>query len=251
MIYKKARESWFTMSEFSRNIKISYENIDFEKTRGFIAGFSVIGDHNINQDSYRFRITNEDIRVAIADGLGSSKYSHIGSDIATKIATQSHVCSEMEGEFSNIYREWVKEIQSEYVIDFDTTLKFSCVRGGTVRFYNVGDGVCFISTDGKQYMFTTDDEFLNETDSLCSYTTNNSNYFTELYFRKNVLVIMYTDGIDQFMDAQKLGDFGQELKKMYSNKEDIKASLYDWIQTWKDKNYYDDKTMVVLYLERG
>jgi serine/threonine protein phosphatase PrpC len=237
------------MSLLNEKIDISFENILNNDYQGFILGFSVVGDHNQNQDSYRYKLGNN-ILLSIADGLGSAPSSKIGSDLATKIVIEDSPCNGEKDEFHIIYKTWKNILGKENLLDYDTTLKYICIKNQEVRFYNVGDGVTYIETDDDKYLFTINDDFINETDSLCSYSTNQSNYFKKLFFDNKVCIVMYTDGIDYFFDTSKISGFTKEIINMFHSRKDIKKSILEWIESWEDKNYYDDKTMIVLFLER-
>jgi len=238
------------MSESSKNFSISYEEIKEDDKKGFLLAFSVIGDHKINQDSYKYKIQKHIIKLALADGLGSSKYSNVGSDIATEIVINNDFSDNPNQVFLEIFEKWKNEVGNEDLYDYDTTLKYLCILDNEVVFFNVGDGITFIENDSDKYIFSTNNEFLTETDSLCSFRTNNSNFYQNIKFKDKVLVITYTDGIDQFLDREKISDFGAQLVQMYKDGSNIEEDIKDWIKTWDNHKYYDDKTILVLYVER-
>ena len=238
------------MSISKKDSDIFYEEITWNHLNGFMLAFSVIGDHEVNQDSFSYSINENVIKLAIADGLGSSKYSDIGSSFATEIAIESNGYEQDLDYFDSVFKRWKLKLKSKNILDFDTTLKSVYVYDNYLKFHNVGDGVAYIETDNETFLFTTSDEFINQTDSLCTYKTNKNDYHISLSYQNSLCLVLYTDGIEQFMSSERLADFANEFKILFKSKDSIKKNVEEWIKSWKSKNYYDDKTMLILYLSR-
>ena len=242
-------ENLFIICELLNMSNVIYKRVHISNRKGFVLSLTEIGDHDVNQDSVLIDVRDNEACLSIADGLGSAKNSAIGSKLAVEIACNEAYENPINKELiNNVSQKWSKNLNSEDLGSYDTTLKCVYLGEEYVSFSSIGDGCAYIKSDNKSYFFTTENSFVNSTDTICSSRINDTSFYWFNNFSKEILIILYTDGIEQFLDSERVDEFGTLLVNEYKKGEDLKTMITEWISTWKDKNYYDDKTMAVLYL---
>ncbi len=203
------------------SILCKQEKIVYQKTSNFsLFGFSSKGESHRKagtpgQDAHSIRIVNQShptAIVSIADGVGSCAFSHFGSSIATKIATdylanvlkQSPITEMSDRQIGNAIRETMalaKTRVQEFAIkynkserDFQSTLTTAIYDGDYLYFGHIGDdGIVTLSSDGTLAMATT----RNKGEEASSVYPLQSNLSYECRKSASVIdgVILATDGV--------------------------------------------------------
>ena len=241
-------------------------------------GVTQIGPYHIKnnivcQDAhYILKMSDQCVIAAVADGLGSERYS----DAASKIASQTAVeyCAERyssdlsDEEVSNLIAQAFRISQcmieetcqknGHEITDYDTTLDLVIFNSGLVYFGHAGDSGIIVQTDDGLYAPLTiqDRDEMGRVFPLCF-----EERWTFGKAEKNVASVMLcTDGIfeiifpfllrDQnpsiyvalaqfFMDGERLG-FEED------GEDTVCADMTAFIENLQESQVNDDKTVVVL-----
>lgn len=182
----------------------------------YVIGCSVKGEkHDQNQDAWEMRrISDSRFAISVADGLGSAKYSHKGSQIATET-----IVNELEKRFDelegleneqtkaeihdafvstrNTLLDKTEELEGE-ISDFGTTLLAAVVgTSGTIA-GAVGDGGIVGHSEGEHMLLVDreETEYANVTTPLTrQYWDSSYRVGTDANIDS---VALFTDGIDNF-----------------------------------------------------
>ena len=241
-------------------------------------GVTRIGPYHIKnnivcQDAHHIvKVSDQCVIAAVADGLGSERYSDIASKIASKTAVEycveryssdlsdDEICNLIEQAFrvSQCKIEEVCQKNGHEITDYDTTLDLVIFNSGLVHFGHAGDSGIIVQTDDGLYapLTTQDRDDMGRVFPLC---------FEERWIfgkaEKTVASVMLcTDGIfeiifpfllrDQdpsiyvalaqfFMDRERLG-FEED------GEDAVCADMTAFIENLQESQVNDDKTVVVL-----
>ncbi len=217
-------------------------------------GVSEIGPLHIkenipNQDAYIVKKYSWGIVGVVCDGLGSKKYSHIGSHSLVNAVVKTAQLFDFEkdlGLFEPLLKSlWDINIFPYSEDDVSTTLLFSIIKHNKVYVGRVGDGVigilgknCFIVEENKD-MFTnyTVPFGREEKISWAIFDENDVEY-----------VVMCSDGISEDLHNDRILDFFKKYVSNYRGIFTVKRNyeIKNWLKNWPVKGHSDDKTIVAL-----
>jgi len=219
-----------------------------------VFGYSSIGKYHIennmpNQDSFYYKIRNNLISVAVADGLGSRKYSHLGSSLLTKnVVKLSRLFYGnkilFEKKLKNIF---IKEIKRLNVNTNDalSTLMFAIIKNGKIYIAKIGDGDIIIL--GK-------DNFVIEENKTFGNITNPFGYEKLSWYvfdEKDIdFIFLATDGLSD--DLKDKINFAKAFKKFFEKlpKYKLFRESEKMLKNWNVKGSVDDKTFACLIKEK-
>lgn len=217
-------------------------------------GLSEIGPLHIkenipNQDSYIVKKYSWGIVGSVCDGLGSKKYSHIGSQALIKALTQSAKIFDFQKDI-NLFEPLLKSLWdiniSPYLADeTSTTLLFTIVKNKKIYIGRVGDGA--IAIFGKNSLLVEEDK-----DMFTNYTTpfgREEKIRWYIFDEDNIdYIVMCSDGISEDIQKNRILDFFQNYIENYKNISSIKRNyeIKNWLKNWPVKGHTDDKTIVAL-----
>lgn len=224
------------------------------------AGCSKIGASHIrngepNQDSFLIRL-NGCLKVfAVADGLGSHKYSKKGSSAVCRAVWKTFKAlskgeinaAEITAEIENNYRAALKKRHKSRA---GTTCIFCAVFDDVLYVGQAGDGVCCINIDGGfKKTAPQGGDFTNEVHALSGDREFNAWKFRQLNISaaSTVEIMLTTDGISEDILPDKMQGFMQYVsEKAFAEKRGLKKLL----DGWSVPASLDDKTIVIVRYER-
>lgn len=221
-----------------------------------IGGLSVMGTyHDKNQDSFLAEKTENGWLAVVSDGVGSCKFSEIGSALAcqsvkTVIGKFGGIPENADLFFKSIHSEWLSKLaeKHENAEDCCATLLFCYCTENRIFAARLGDGFVGICADGMSYILFDDkfDHMANETDSLFEKYVPEAWEAVDMEYAHLLGIFVSTDGLSVFPHEREtfvslIGDLLAE----YSGKEtgEIKSDMSRWMSRW---NSSDDKTMVFM-----
>jgi serine/threonine protein phosphatase PrpC len=217
-------------------------------------GVSEIGPLHIkenipNQDSFIVKKYSWGIVGVICDGLGSKKYSHIGSNALVSAIAKAAQLFDFEKDI-NLFEPLVTSLWDINIYPYtpnetSTTLLFSIVKNKKVYIGRVGDGAIVVL--GKESILLEEDKNM-----FTNYTTpfGRDQKIQWYIFAENVIdsIVMCSDGISEDLKKDKSLDFFQNYIDDYKNMQSNKRvyEIKQWLKNWPVKGHSDDKTIVAL-----
>lgn len=217
--------------------------------------------HKRNQDSFIIKKVKGIYVVGISDGLGSKKYSHIGSkllcksllDIVYKVEDFEKISKEKLMEL--IFQNWLKKIKNlkKYPLEeCSATFLFAIILKEKIIVSRIGDGFISIFTDKNSYLLSDNkkDSFSNITMAFSKNFNINNVEYLEILNEDFKGLIACTDGIEIFPNNDEtILKFSKELlgecKSKKKNRLDRETKK--WIKEWPTS---DDKTLVYLFNDK-
>ncbi|WP_180379752.1 protein phosphatase 2C domain-containing protein [Campylobacter devanensis] len=216
---------------------------------------SVIGPLHLqngtpNQDYAQLYISNKITIGVVCDGLGSKKYSHIGS----KTLANSLIKCAKNFDFSkdiSLFKPLLKSIWDieKYPYndaDTGTTLLFCIIQKGIIRVGMVGDGAIVLLGKGNHIITP---EKNNSFGNITSSFGANSNILWYDYSVNDIDgVVMFTDGIADDLIPEKMIKFASDFIAEYKNKHIVqrKILINKWLNNWPVRGHSDDKSILAL-----
>ncbi|MFW5980944.1 MAG: PP2C family serine/threonine-protein phosphatase [bacterium] len=236
-------------------------------SRIIAAGASCTGQAHLktktpNQDSYLIREYESGLVLAAADGLGSRKYSHLGSRAICKAVCNAFErwdrleSSDVEKLVELVNKYWFADPslagdKSEYA----TTCLFAIyLKTGELLIAQLGDGIILYKIDEESNVLQEkEDDFSNFTKSIhnCSYA-GEWKYKSIDMGNRDLTLMLATDGVSEDLIVEKRGEFLDYLKKRVSqgaNLEERNNIISGILEGWITKYHNDDKTLLLLYKE--
>jgi serine/threonine protein phosphatase PrpC len=217
-------------------------------------GVSQIGPLHIkenipNQDSFIIKKYRWGIVAVVCDGLGSKKYSHIGSKALVDAITKAAQLFDFEKDinlFEPLVRSlWYINIYPYIHHETSTTLLFSIVKNNKVYIGRVGDGAIVVF--GKESILLEEDKNM-----FTNYTTPfGRNKKIQWYiFNDSEIdsIVMCSDGISEDLKKDKSLDFFKGYIDNYKDMQPNKRAyeIKQWLKNWPVKGHSDDKTIVTI-----
>ena len=219
-------------------------------------GVSVKGHRAVNQDSFAARVFEWGAVAVVADGLGSCRFSQMGSDavcdIVADITEKSGGLFEINTLLAEIHRLWLEKMaalmrqasmENAEICDFYTTCLFCVKTKDEVIAVRLGDGfICVVNEDSETVLYDEkEDSFANLTHCLCEdfqpglWQIEKTN---GLNFRG---VVLATDGLLIGEGSpEDMAGFSREFCDGYRNDDDIENHIFTWLADWPGG---DDKTI--------
>jgi len=218
-------------------------------------GISEIGPLHIkenipNQDAYIVKKYKWGIVGVVCDGLGSKKYSHIGSNALVKSVVEASKLFDFENVNIKLFEPLLKSLWDISIFPHNsnetaTTLLFSIIKNNKIYVGKIGDGA--IAIFGKK-SFILDEKKT----SFTNYTTPfGRDSKIEWYIFDEVeidYIVICSDGISEDLKKDKLLDFFKNYVESYKNIQPNKRiyEIKQWLKNWPVKGHSDDKTIVSL-----
>ena len=221
----------------------------------FITGYSVKGgahkrDGKPNQDSFVIGHSPFVQYMAVADGLGSHKYSKKGSRAICKavkmVAKQLSSGQISENVLTDrIYEFYRASLNDKIAEAAGTTCLFCIVTGDKLYIGQAGDGICCVCIDGNFKMTgkKREGEFTNE---VCAVSGKGNVVWRfrtiDISEASTLDVLLMTDGISEDVIPEKCEGFMH-----YVMGEDgyPKKRIKKMLKYWETPGSADDKTMTV------
>ena len=227
-----------------------------------VLGFATLrGDshkktHMPNQDAVIGRTDKFGTVMAVADGVGSHKYSQYGSRAAVRAVREAFSNFEM-GKIPNseitktIFEIFKRNIPQKYLSQSSTTCLFAYLSRQTGLYVGqVGDGLCYIRINGQfTQLKDKEDDFanlvkpLNATKETAKWKTRHFNVNSQ----DKIELMLATDGISGDIvpgkEEQCLDYYVSKMKTTRSVWRNV--VIKQQLRKWNVPGYSDDKTMIV------
>lgn len=234
-----------------------------------------------NQDAFYISRNKDYVLALVSDGLGSKKYSDLGSKMAGLAVNNSIIKiikekGSLEQEkfgallLSNIAEEWKQLVKPKAPEDCSATCLFVIITAGNIYAFRLGDGMLFFKPAGgedagargagisansaaDQGLLLQDDksgEFSNATVSLSNENMLFSWETKKLERKAWENILLTTDGISADLQAGTEKTFAADLLDSMKNKPKFfcKIQLKKMLKNWPVPKHTDDKTLVVVDL---
>jgi len=210
-----------------------------------------------NQDYVDVFENDEFLITTVSDGLGSSKNSLEGAQIACKSVIDEiqnfQLSSELQFLNNKIKEKWKKEIESisQNVSDFRTTNSFIAVFKNEKKIIvgQLGDVMVSLRMDGLfRHLESTSKDFSNET--VCLGSGKDENFKLAMFeFGHTFDYLIATDGIADELQTEKIETLHDYFKNKFQNIEASRRNdslKYDLEEFLNEKNN-DDKSMIFIW----
>jgi len=202
-----------------------------------------------NQDSFIIKKYSWGVVGVVCDGLGSKKYSHIGSKALVNAIAKAAQLFSFEKDI-NLFEPLVKSLWDINIFpytpdDTSTTLLFSIIKNKKVYIGRVGDGAIVVF--GKNNLLLEEDKSI-----FTNYTVpfGREEKIQWYIFDENEInyIAMCSDGISEDIQRDKILDFFTQYIENYKNMNSQKRvyEIKQWLKNWPVRGHSDDKTIVVL-----
>ena len=214
-----------------------------------------------NQDYINVFENDEFLISTVSDGLGSSKNSLKGAQIACKSVIDEiqkfRLSSELQFLNNKVKERWKKEIESisSSVSDYRTTNSFIAVfkKEKKIIVGQIGDVLVSLRMDGLfRYLESTSKDFSNET--VCLGSGRDENFKLALFeFGHTFDFLIATDGIADELQTEKIETLHDYFKNKFQNIEEsrrndaLKCDLEEFLN---EKNN-DDKSMIFIWSNKN
>ncbi|MDQ0257847.1 serine/threonine protein phosphatase PrpC [Evansella vedderi] len=224
-------------------------------------------DNEHNQDYFKCSVKSDLKYAIVADGLGSAKHSHIGSEKAVEILEEMikasfHPLAPVSEidiyEFNSKLLEKWKGCFLNETREYDTTLLYVIIFSHGVLTGSIGDGLILWSMKNEVVHIKEEkNSFSNQTYSLAS--NQALDYFKFDYTPVNfedelpIVFILTTDGVSDDLKPDVLKQLPAYLNKELEDKgvKGMQKVLGDWIINWETENHSDDRTFCLLTIGKA
>lgn len=205
-----------------------------------------------NQDACDFLQESDFTVIAVADGAGSLRNSHVGARLATSAAVDEAMNALMEGvsveeslnRAISAARSCLHSREDRDEIGCTLVVGVICERNDHWGLGLVGDSFAVVSEDGKHTLIEreSDSEFVNHTKLLTS--SNHDPYYVLGEGRIDAMVVA-TDGLHHasVRQSEAVESFWTPLLSMASQGS---VDLDEFLAYMNDKEKIDDDTTVVI-----
>ncbi len=209
-----------------------------------------------NQDSILYHRNGKNYVLAISDGIGSCRQSHIGAQKATSICrevffrlTSGDTPFDMGRIKAALVQNWINAFPCETGVDYCATLKAAFAFENKLILLSIGDGLLAFSSSNNSIVLAGDDNsFLNETRGLSPCLSPDDLWATTLELpQDNYVIVICTDGIANNIRRGSELDFANEILKAISSKQ-LKTNIKEFLEEIVDLDS-DDKTLGVIKYE--
>lgn len=207
----------------------------------------------LNQDYCLLHHFKNTLLIAVCDGLGSKKFSHIGAKYLAKslfvmLRQNRFDFNDLIGSEAKLLNLW-KERLGKLGLDIkecSTTLLCAIIDQKYAYFGRVGDGIIAIFADNV-YILEDNDEFSNITSPFGTQTMK----WLRLDSSTIKSVSLCSDGISEIVDSRYVKSFFSEYLDAYKNMTPQKRDMEikTWLNNFNHKGFCDDKSIVVAWRE--
>lgn len=234
---------------------------------GVITGASIIGpahirQHMPNQDAFKFCNYRYGCVMAVADGVGSDRYSHFGSKAVVQ-AVHEAFCAYVRGDINrtqitkSIYRYYISILKKRYQLAASTTCLFAAYIFNQGLYLGlIGDGIICGSINSQPFvMQKTSDAFANIVKPLSPQRPNptwTTKYIPE-HRLNSIRLMLATDGVSEDILPNKESDFASYLIDYVNSwrAKDRQIKLLNILENWETPKSLDDKTIVLFQYFRN
>lgn len=267
------------MDLINRDVKAEVRSVDFQSgSRGLIRACLVTvtakGKRHIakgeqNQDAVQVLIQEQvpfSTLMVVADGLGSCRFSDIGSRVAVQTTVDQrdllrdvlHNKTTFQDASRRLSDAWLRKLSDSLgpvpIAEYDTTLLFAYLEGDELIFGQLGDGLIQWRVNGEdaEELFVRDHDFVNRTSSLCG---DQPWMFRRVHlgcFNK-LSIIITTDGIADDLKPEHR----RMLTELLTNEvhlngpENAASTIEEWVRDWPTHGHSDDRTLAFLTVWHG
>ena len=256
-----------------QDISADFDRLEIGKKIIEVNAVSVLGtrnkvENNKNQDAFLCKATENVVYLAVADGLGSCKYSEKGSKLAIE-CLEDWVKSDLQNYSSpseemvmilnsKLIDRWKMKIPEGHYRDYDTTLLYAILLHDYLIVGGIGDGMilCHFNNSIKEFSWEKN-EFSNRTVSL---SANNAKHCIRGELIKltdssyPLTLIIATDGVAEDLDPDLKNSLPDYLYRKLRETDviTVQDEIEKWVANWKTQNHTDDRTfcMVNIYNKR-
>lgn len=209
-----------------------------------------------NQDAYSVKRYKFGTILVVSDGLGSKKYSDLGSKAVGKAVDRAvqiwngYAEKDIRLLLPVIVSIWNMEIYPYSQKDCCATCLFAVIaEDGHVYVGQLGDGSIYISTeDGLQLVREKEDEFTNLTVCMGGFSSYSDWSLKEVNVgNKPFGIVMMTDGVSETVIDGKKEAFINLLFKKLSECESLSKRnnfIYKILSEWNPVSAGDDRTLI-------
>jgi serine/threonine protein phosphatase PrpC len=187
-------------------------------------GVSEIGEVHVkngkpNQDAIGFYSLDDSFFLALSDGLGSRKNSHIGAQTAVSICNDVFleiISKQLTFESYIIKRRilelWETAFSEVDASDYSATLKVIFLVNNKLIAISIGDGLLFIRAKDDIHTIKNENcNFLNETVCLSANTVTDNFTVFERDITDHVFLLICTDGISNGISQGREQELFEEI----------------------------------------
>lgn len=222
-----------------------------------VTGSNHIKNNIVNQDHAEFYNDKNLSIIVLSDGLGSCKYSHIGSQAVCKAVVECIVeskdLSNIDDLLTEIYNSFINNIKPYSLKDCLATCLFVVEYDSELLVFRLGDGLILVADKEKTISIydKKEDTFLNLTNNISDILTKEKIEVFRLNSEEIYAVLLCSDGISEDIEKEKYAEFLEEFYTYFFNMEkNIREDeLYKLFSNWNVKNS-DDKTLICMFKER-
>lgn len=205
----------------------------------------------LNQDYCLVREFKNAFLMVVCDGLGSKKFSHIGSrylakSLITILRRESFDCNDLVKNEAKLLKLWQKHINKQgfSTKECSTTLLCAIIGEKYAYFGRVGDGVMVIFAD-EIYVLEDNDEFSNITTPFGTQAMK----WLKLDTHTLRAAGLCSDGISEIIASQHTKAFFNEYINTYKNinSQSRKTEIKTWLDEFNQKGFCDDKSIAVAW----
>lgn len=214
--------------------------------------------HNLPNQDYAMYYKDNSMAVAVlSDGLGSCKYSHIGSQAVCKAVIESigigKGLNNIDDLVVNIYDSFINNIKPYSLKDCLATCLFVVEYNGELLIFRLGDGLILAADKSKTISVydKKDDTFLNITNNISDILNKEKIEVIRISSEEVYAVLLCSDGISEDIEKEKYADFLEEFYTYFYNMEKNKREeeLNKLFSSWQAQNS-DDITLICMFRER-
>lgn len=224
-------------------------------------------NNEYNQDYFRCNVKNNIKYAIVADGLGSAKQSHIGSQKAVELLEnmiQENLNNDVilsETEITDFNKRLIEKWEASFpdqMREYDTTLLYLIIFTHGVLVGSIGDGLILYSMENEVvYIKEGKNSFSNQTYSLSSHQA--LDYFTSIYqpimFKEKlpIVFILATDGVSDDLKPDMIQELPAYLYEELKGNGVVKMQniIGSWLLNWETQHHSDDRTFCILTMWKG
>jgi hypothetical protein len=201
-----------------------------------------------NQDYAKVKSYKQSIIAVVCDGLGSHKFSHIGSKQAChtvidvmKKYYNTNIMNNIDRILNDIHKRWLDRLKKYNPKESGTTCLFTYIVKDQLLVCQLGDGAIFVDNEKA---FQKDKRlYANETHSLTK--TNSIDKWNWKMYNTASSVMLCTDGVSEDLKLNKIKVFNEWLFNL-SHRFNKNYMMKKELKNWPNKANGDDKSIIYI-----